>query len=487
MTTDSKLRILRAILRQDFVAFIEKVFAEICPGERFLYHDYVAAIAYALMALGEADQPRLIVNLPPRSLKSIIISVAFPAWILGHDPTRKIICASYSEDLARKFARDFRRVVDSRWYRDLFPGMRLSPSKASEGEMATTRGGFRLTASIGSTLTGRGGHYLIIDDPLKPLDAESDSERARANEWFDSTAISRLDDKRRAVVIVAMQRLHQDDLTGHLLGKGGYTHLSLPAIATSDENLPIGKGRFFRRSIGEALHPERDPLEALEGRRREIGSRFFSAQYQQAPVPAEGAMFKVVWLKKAERFPARSAFEDVVQSWDIATKTGSGNDWSVCTTWGILGEQVYLIDLRRVRLEFPELRRLVLELHQAYRPSRVLIEDANTGSALVQTLEQERVFNVVGIKPTLPKQVRASQQTAIFEAGRVLFPANAHWLGDFEGELLAFPNGKHDDQVDSAVQFLAWYAENQRYQIPPFEIWSMPRSDPWPDFGNQGF
>jgi predicted phage terminase large subunit-like protein len=479
MIVNLQQRLLRAILRQDFLAFVEKVFTEVSPGDRYLYHDYVAAIAYALMNLSGAESPRLIVNLPPRSLKSILVSVAYPAWILGHDPTRKIICASYSEDLARKFARDFRRVVDSRWYRDLFPSMRLSSSKASEGEMATTRGGFRLTASIGSTLTGRGGHYLIIDDPLKPLDAESDPERMRANEWFASTAISRLDDKRRGVVIVAMQRLHQDDLSGCLLGKGGYDHLSLPAIATTDESYPIGGGRFFRRRIGEVLHAERESIELLEARRREIGSRFFSAQYQQAPVPAEGAMFKAAWIKRTERLPARAEFEDVIQSWDVAAKIGSGNDWSVCTTWGLLGEQVYLIAVRRVRLEFPELRRLVLELNEAYRPSRVLIEDANTGSALVQTLEQERVVNVVGIKPTLPKQVRASQQTAVFEAGRVLLPADADWVGDFENELLAFPNGRHDDQVDSAVQFLAWFAENQRYRIPVVAPWSMTRESPW--------
>jgi predicted phage terminase large subunit-like protein len=479
MIVNPQQRLLRAILRQDFLAFVEKVFTEVSPGDRYLYHDYVSAIAYGLMSLSDAESPRLIVNLPPRSLKSILVSVAYPAWILGHDPTRKIICASYSEDLARKFARDFRRVVDSRWYRDLFPGMRLSSSKASEGEMATTGGGFRLTASIGSTLTGRGGHYLIIDDPLKPLDAESDSERTRANEWFASTAISRLDDKRRGVVIVAMQRLHQDDLSGYLLGKGGYAHLSLPAIATTDESYPIGGGRFFRRRIGEALHVEREPIELLEARRREIGSRFFSAQYQQAPVPAEGAMFKAAWMKRAQRFPVRAEFADVVQSWDVATKTGSGNDYSVCTTWGMLANQVYLIDVRRVRLEFPELRRLVGELYQAYRPSRVLIEDANTGSALLQTLEQERAFNVVGIKPTLPKQVRASQQTAIFEAGRVLLPIEADWLGDFESEVLAFPNGKHDDQVDSAVQFLTWFAENQCDQLPDFEIWSLTRVSPW--------
>jgi predicted phage terminase large subunit-like protein len=479
MIVDPQQRLLRAILRQDFLAFVEKVFAVASPGERFLYHDYIAAISHALMGLNQADSPRLIVNLPPRSLKSILISIAYPAWILGHDPTRKIICASYAEELARSFAHEFRRVVDSQWYRDLFPAMRLSPSKASEGEMATTRGGFRLTASIGGSLTGRGGHYLIIDDPIKPIEAESESARKRVNEWFDSTAISRLDDKRRGVVILVMQRVHQNDLTGHLLGKGGYTHLNLPAIATTDERIPIGKNHFFSRRIGEALHAARDPLELLEVRRKEIGSRLFSAQHQQAPVPAEGAMFKAAWMKRAQRFPARAEFADVVQSWDVATKTGSGNDYSVCTTWGMLTNQAYLIDVRRVRLEFPELRRLVGELYQAYRPSRVLIEDANTGSALVQTLEQERAFNVIGIKPTLPKQVRASQQTAIFEAGRVLLPIEADWLGDFESEVLAFPNGKHDDQVDSAVQFLAWFAENQCCQLPDIEIWSLTRVSPW--------
>lgn len=479
-------QLLNAVLRTDFLAFVEKVFGEVSPGDRYMYHDYVATIAHALVSLSQARSPRLIINLPPRSLKSIIVSVAFPAWVLGHDPTRKIICVSYAEDLARNFARDFRRVVEAAWYRSLFPAMRLSPSKASQDEMATTRGGFRLTASIGSTLTGRGGHYLIIDDPLKPLDADSDSERNRANEWFDSTAISRLDDKRQGVVIVAMQRLHQDDLSGHLLGKGGYSHLSLPAIAISDETYPIGNGRFFRRKVGEPLHAEREPLEALEARRREIGSRFFSAQYQQDPIPAEGAMFKVAWLKKIDRMPDRSEFEDVVQSWDVAAKAGSGNDWSVCTTWGVLSGLLYLINVCRVRLEFPDLRRRVIEQYQAHRPSRVLIEDANTGSALLQVLEQERAFNVIGIKPTLAKQVRASQQTATFEAGRVILPSNSDWLAEFESELLAFPNGRHDDQIDSAVQFLAWHADNNIPHIPYVGPWCLLKEDVWWDFRNHG-
>jgi hypothetical protein len=210
---NAEARLLRALLRQNFNAFVEKAFATLAPGQDFDPSWHLKAIAYQLERLRRGEITRLIINMPPRSLKSVTASVAFPAFVLGHDPTRRIICVSYSGDLAKKHANDFRAVAEAAWYRDLFPGMRIG-QKDSESEIELTARGFRLATSVGGTLTGRGGDLIIIDDPLKPDDAYSEVKRNSANEWFKNTLISRLDDKRSGAILVVMQRIHMDDLTG---------------------------------------------------------------------------------------------------------------------------------------------------------------------------------------------------------------------------------------------------------------------------------
>jgi hypothetical protein len=249
----SEARRFRALLRTNFNAFVEKVFAALAPGQTFVPSWHLQAIAYQLERLRRGEITRLIINMPPRSLKSVTASVAFPAFVLGHDPTRRIICVSYSGDLAKKHANDFRAVAESNWYRELFPRMRIG-QKDSEGEIELTARGFRLATSVGGTLTGRGGDLVIIDDPLKPDDAYSDVKRNGANEWFKNTLISRLDDKRRGAILIVMQRIHLDDLTGFVQSlSDDWTVLSLPAIAEIDENVPISDGRVYRRRAGGAF------------------------------------------------------------------------------------------------------------------------------------------------------------------------------------------------------------------------------------------
>ena len=200
---------------------------------------HLEAIAYQLERVRRGEIKRLIINMPPRSLKSVTASVAFPAFVLGHDPTRRIICVSYSGDLAKKHANDFRAVLEARWYRELFPGTRIG-QKDSETEIELTARGFRLATSVGGTLTGRGGDLIIIDDPLKPDDAHSETKRNAANEWFKNTLLSRLDDKRTGAIIIVMQRVHMDDLTGFVTSQSDeWQVLNLPAIAEVDEVIPI--------------------------------------------------------------------------------------------------------------------------------------------------------------------------------------------------------------------------------------------------------
>ena len=199
---------------------------------------------------------RLVITIPPRSLKSQICSVAFPAYVLGHDPTKRVIGVSYSQDLATKLSNDCREVISSPWYRQLFPQTKLSRLKNTETEFATIQMGYRLATSIEGTLTGRGGDIIIVDDPLKPIDALSDSRRARVNNAFVNTIMSRIDDKRTGAIIIVMQRLHEDDLVGRLLREAArdWTVLNLPAIAEQEEEIEIGGGRRHFRHPSDVLH-----------------------------------------------------------------------------------------------------------------------------------------------------------------------------------------------------------------------------------------
>jgi len=218
-----------AAVKSNLKVFLLQAFATTYPGKEFMDNWHIDAIVYALTLAIQGKMPRLIINLPPRYLKSFIVSVVLPAFILGMDPTAKIICVSYSDELAKTLARDFRRLVESTWYQKLFPNVRLS--KVTEGEIVTTAGGSRLATSVGGSLTGRGGDFIIIDDPIKAEDALSDRARQSNNEWFNTTLLSRLDDKQRSVLILVMQRLHVNDLTGFVEGSGGFHKISLPAIA----------------------------------------------------------------------------------------------------------------------------------------------------------------------------------------------------------------------------------------------------------------
>lgn len=229
---------LDALLRLDFGAFVEKSFQTLNPSRPFVGNWHIDALNHQAGRIIEQICTRLIINLPPRMLKSMIFSVALPAYLLGRYPTRRIICASYSDSMAAKLANDFRTLLNAPWYARVFGTPDLT--KDTETETATAAGGFRLTTSVGGSLTGRGGDLIIIDDPLNASDAASKVSRERVNEWFRTAVLSRLDDQRRGVIIVVMQRLHVDDLSGVLLAHGGWDHLCLPAIAAEDMEVTLG-------------------------------------------------------------------------------------------------------------------------------------------------------------------------------------------------------------------------------------------------------
>jgi predicted phage terminase large subunit-like protein len=445
--------LLNAVLRQNFPAFVRKVFTTLCPGQTFIPVWFIRAIAYQLERVRRGEITRLAINLPPRSLKSLMVSVAFPAFVLGHDPTRRIICASYSGELAHKLSNDFRAVLASPWYQPLFPETRIGPYKDSEIEVELSCRGSRLATSTGGTLMGRGGDIIIIDDPLKAIDALSETRRSAANDWFLNTVLSRLDDKRTGAIIIVMQRVHIDDLTGFVLRHSDdWTVLSLPAIAESAENIPLFMGGFHQRQPGDVLSPDREPMEVLEGLRLQLGSDLFAAQYLQVPVPPGGLMVRRHWVRRYTEPPLATPGTFLVQSWDTAAKGGPDNDWSVCTTWQVTNDCLwYLLDVWRGRVDYPALKAKVTELAKQWGAHQVLIEEAGTAIGLLDELSG-KVRGLTGVKPDRDKASRMSIASAVFEAGQVYLPERASWLAELEAELFSFPGGLHDDQIDSISQ-----------------------------------
>src|SRR5215469_16309319 len=384
MIKDLSPREYGAILRSDLGYFAERCFYELNPQAAFLPNWHIEVIAAKLAAVAQGKIPRLIINLPPRHLKSLIASIAFPAWCLGHDPSAQILCVSYAQDLADKLARDCRSIMMRPWYQRLFL-TRLAPHRQAVQEFITTRQGYRLATSTGGVLTGRGADFILIDDPLKPDEALSDAQRKTATDWFSHTLYSRLNDKRSGAIVIIMQRLHEDDLVGHVLAQEPWEVVCFPAIAEADEVHRIetiwGRQCFTRR-LGEALHPAREPLAVLHNIRRTIGEYNFAGQYQQSPAPLGGGLVKAEWFKRygEKEWPER--FERIVQSWDTANKATELSDFSVCTTWGVKDKNVYLLGLLRQRLEYPALKRAVREQQNLYGATEVLIEDKASGTQL---------------------------------------------------------------------------------------------------------
>ncbi|HKM73451.1 MAG TPA: phage terminase large subunit [Stellaceae bacterium] len=446
------------LLRADFAGFAHRAFLELNPRAEFATNWHFEAMAAKLAAVRAGRIGRLIINVPPRHLKSHLASVAFPAWCLGHDPSAQIVCASYAQDFADKLARDCRRLMTSDCYQRLFP-TRLSVQRQAVSEFETTAQGCRLATSVGGVLTGRGADIIIIDDPLKPEEALSQTQRQAANEWFDHTLYSRLNDKRKGAIILIMHRLHEDDLVGHVLAQEPWEVVRFPAIAEDDETHEIEavvESRCVIRRRGEALHPVREPLPMLEQIRRTIGEYNFAGQYQQMPAPLGGGLVKADWFK---RYPPdeRLPFDRVVQSWDTASKASELSDFSVCTSWGILDKDLYLIDVLRSRMEYPELKRAVRAQYERFRPSVVLIEDKASGTQLIQELIRDGMYAVTRYQPQTDKVMRMHAQTAMIENGFVHLPDTAPWLAPYLHELTAFPKGRHDDQVDSTAQMLDWF------------------------------
>lgn len=390
--------------------FLPHTLAEYLSDGMWVPYRYLKFISDFITDAIAKGNGRIIISLPPRMGKSLLISHWVPVWFFENWPDQNIILTSYEADFAANWGRKVRNTIQEN-KDDLT--VRLSPDSTSASRWNTTRGGGMLTAGAGGPITGRGGNLIIVDDPHKNWqEAQSETVRQRIIDWFNSTLYTRCEPG--ATIIIVQTRWHQEDLSGYLLKNHSdrWQEIRLPAIAEIHESI----SPYWEREVDEPLCPERYSKEDLLEIKLNIGNIMWAALYQQRPAPMEGSIFKIEWWKYYNDAPA---FDLIIQSWDTAFKTTENASYTVCQTWGRAQDGYYLIDQYRGRVEYPELKKLVQTLAEKYDPHRILVEDRASGQSIVQDLRRTTRLPIFAVP--LPKGedkvIRASLVSALVESG----------------------------------------------------------------------
>ena len=390
---------------------------------------------------------RLMVFLPPRHGKSMLVSHYFPAWYLGMFPDKRVILTAYEADFAATWGRRARDVLNE--YGNFVFGIEVNnkSSAANRWDIQENMGGM-VTAGVGGPITGKGADILIIDDPVKNAEeANSQTYRDKTWEWYQSTAYTRLEPN--GSIILIMTRWHEDDLAGRILhqiehDKGEHWEvINLPAIAEDHD--------ILGRIIGEPLWPRRYDLNELEQIKYTTGSYWWSALYQQRPQPPEGGLLKRSWIRYYQTYELPPLEEFIIyQAWDLAISTKETADYTVCTTIGVSKKkQIYVLDWYRDRIDFPTQVRMVEKLANKWKPSQIGIESNAYQQALPQQLKKTSLLPIKEVKRTKDKVTRITSAFVHFENGKILLPEKHPELENFINEYIYFPQGKHDDMLDS--------------------------------------
>jgi predicted phage terminase large subunit-like protein len=427
-----------------FLSFCRYVWPEMIVGA---HHKKIAA---ALDRVVSGECKRLMIAMPPRHGKSQMGSYLFPAYLMGKKPDSKLIVGSHTAELAQRFGRMIRNLVADERYKELFPDFLLSADSKAAGRWDTSHGGEAFFIGKGGAMTGRGGNVVILDDILDEQDALSNTAMENTWEWYQSGPRQRL--QPNGAIIVINTRWKTDDLSGRLLKLQGaiksdkWEVLEFPAILPS----------------GGPLWPEYWKLEELEAVKHTIGLQKWNAQWQQTPTADEGAILKREWWQrwKPEEPPL---VEYIIQSYDTAYSKKETADYSVITTWGVFvpdqdsGPNIILLDVKKGRWDFPELKRIAREEYKNWNPDNVLIEAKATGITLQQELRRVGIpvtmYSPGGRRAGQDKISRANSIAPILESGMVWAP-ETEWADELIEECAAFPNGDHDDMVDSTTQAL---------------------------------
>jgi predicted phage terminase large subunit-like protein len=396
----------------------------------------------------------------------------WPTWAWAIRPQLKFVFASYSASLSLTHSGLRSTVLHSDWWKENWGDKCwLMPGHDNKAEMGNNMLGEMFTSSVGGSTTGRGGDIIVIDDPLDPKQALSDTMRGTANTWIKQTMSSRLNNKKKGAVVLVMQRLHEDDVTGTVLREGGWVHLKIPGIATEHQKIifPVS-GRVVIREPGDVLWPERENKAMLDHLRTNVmGSYAFSGQYQQEPAPDEGGILKKQWwqyykltddflrLTPHQRELQLPKMNQVMISWDMSFKDLATSDYCAGTVWGRAKGQYYLIDVVYDHLDFPAAKEAVKALYRRHpHAMAILIEEAANGVGIIQSLRKS-VHRIIPVRPHDSKIARVHAISPLVEAGNVFLPHPdcAPWIEEFILQCARFPNATHDDFVDSMTQALS--------------------------------
>lgn len=449
--------IVHWICRRSFYRFVQEFWKTIIP-EKPVWNWHIEYLCGELQQIaelvfrGEPKQYDLIVNVPPGSTKSTIVSVMFPAWAWTQMPQARIICGSYSHDLAMDFSRKNRDVVQSTWYQKCFPDVTLKQDQNTKTHFANTKGGERYSTGTGGAVTGKHAHFLIIDDPVNPMIAASDAGLKAANDWMDETLPTRTVDANITPTILIMQRLHQNDPTGHWLEKGEkggmVKHICLPADIS--EGQEVKPAELRERYVNDLLDVLRLPKKKLEQFKVKLGPYGYACQYDQLPVPKSGGLFNVDRIRVGlphSRIVKKARF------WDFAASFKKG-DYTVGVLMGTDEEGGYwVMDVVRGQWDTAERRRIMRETaeHDGIEVSIGFEQEGGSSGKDVafDTVKMLTGYSVAPELPTGSKETRATLFSSQVNIGNVWLQPAA-WNRDYLSELRVFPLGKHDDQVDAS-------------------------------------
>jgi predicted phage terminase large subunit-like protein len=425
------------------------------PSTKLVWNWHIDAICTHLEAVSRGEIRRLIINIPPGHMKSLLVSVFWPAWNWLQRPDWRALFCSSGLDLVIRDTRRCRDIITSEWFLETFEpewSLRLDQNAKQYFELDST--GQRKTASVGSKVTGFRGDTVVIDDPLDATDAHSKAKRKACLTWFKETISSRVNDPRSGVFVLIMQRLHEEDLSGYLLDShDGWCHLCLPTEYEPKRSQPTSIGwEDPREKKGDLLFPEFFTDDVLDELKTILGSRGYAGQHQQRPSAEKGDIFEREWWQRYQELPNR--WDALIQSWDCTFKGTSDSDFVVGQVWGVRGSNFYLLDQIRAQLTFPATLKAIRSLSKKWPEcNAILVEDKANGPAVIQTLKGE-IPGLIAVNPQGGKEVRANAVSPLVEAGNVWLPEYASWAGDYIEEHTVFPNGANDDQVDATTQAL---------------------------------
>src|SRR5260370_3466458 len=462
------------------------------PVPPFVPGWHVAAIIDVLAGVSRGRIRNLLINVPPRRMKSLLVSVFWPAWEWLRSPERRWLYSSYGAQLSIRDSVKCRRLIESPSYQRLWGDrFALTSDQNTKGRFDNDRSGYRLSTSVGGAATGEGGDRIVCDDPHNVQEAESDSVRKGTIEWFDVVMSTRVNDPKTSAKVIVMQRCHQQDLSGHLIEQGGWEHLVLPAEYEGPTRTTSIGFVDPRKEHGELLWPERFGVAEMESLKRSLGSYAAAGQLQQRPSPAGGGLLRRHWFRfwqpqganlppVSVRLPDGShqsiaalelvRIDELIQSWDCAFKDLETSDFVVGQVWGRTGANLILLDQTRDRMDCPTTVRSVRQLSAKWPQCLAkLIEDKANGSAVIQMLAHE-VPGILPVNPEGGKVARAAAVSPLIEAGNVYLPhpQPCPWLNDLIEECAAFPNGAHDDQVDAMTQALLRWKMAPYQQVGPY-------------------